>query len=245
MLDERRFDAGEVQLNYAEGPDAGPPLVLVHGGASRWQGFLPIIPALARRWHVYALDLRGHGRSGWTPNRYRLDDYTADLLAFLARCIARPAVVMGHSLGGNIALLAAVRAPQAVRAVALGDTPLVLTGMRERITATASEADQRNARAEHPHDPTAAGTALARDFDAIFAAWRPAEVLPALTCPVLFLQADAAHGGAVADDDLAGTLPLIPNARHARFPGASHALWAERPAEVQAAIEEFLATLRE
>ena len=56
MLAERRFDTGEVELNYAEGPDAGPPLVMVHGGASHWQAFETIIPALAARWHVYALD---------------------------------------------------------------------------------------------------------------------------------------------------------------------------------------------
>ncbi|HEU0026055.1 MAG TPA: alpha/beta hydrolase [Ktedonobacterales bacterium] len=244
MLAERRFDSGEVELNYAEGPDAGPPLVMVHGGASHWQGFEPIIPALAERWHVYALDLRGHGRSGWTPNRYTLDDYTADLLAFLERQVAQPAGVFGHSLGGRIALLAAARAPQAVRAVMLGDTPLSMAGMRERIVATASEADEHNARSRHPHDPTAAGTAMARDFDAIFAAWRPETVLPAVACPVLFLQADPESGGAVTDDDLAGTLQLLPDVRHARFAGVSHALWGERPGEVLATIEPFLAGMR-
>ncbi|HEY7093326.1 MAG TPA: alpha/beta hydrolase [Ktedonobacterales bacterium] len=243
MLHEDRFDTGEVALNYAEGLDAGSPLVMIHGGASRWQGFLPIIPALAADWRVYALDLRGHGRSGWTPHCYHLEDYTADLLTFLDRRVASPTVLMGHSLGGKIALLAAARAPGSVRALILGDTPLTLTGMRERITETAEEADRRNARAEQPHDPTAGGTALARDFDAVFAAWRPELVLPAITCPVLFLQADPAHGGAVSDDALAQTLPLLPDVQLVSFQGLSHGLWGDDATQVLAAIIAFLATL--
>jgi pimeloyl-ACP methyl ester carboxylesterase len=244
MLTERRFDTGEVKLNYAEGSDSGPLLVTVHGGASHWQGFEAIIPALAARWHIYALDLRGHGRSGWTPNRYTLDDYTADLLAILERRIGQTAVLFGHSLGGMIALLAAARAPQAVRAVILGDTPLVLAGLRAHITTGAVEHDAHNARSDHPHDPTVAGTAMARDFDAIFAAWRPDAILPSVSCPVLFLQADPASGGVVGDDDLAAMLPLLPNARYARFAGVSHALWGERPDDILAAVESFLAELR-
>jgi pimeloyl-ACP methyl ester carboxylesterase len=243
MIGEHRFDAGTVALNYAESPDAGPPLVLVHGGGSHWQGFLPIITALAADWHIYALDLRGHGRSGWTPERYCLDDYAADLCAFLDRQVAAPAVLMGHSLGGMIALLAAARVPLAVRAVILGDTPLSLGDMHVRTTATAAEADEHNARSDHPHDPTAGGTALARDFDAVFASWQPAAVLPAIACPVLFLQADPAHGGAVPSGDLMRLLPLFPDAGHVFFQGVSHSLWAERPTEVLAAITAFLAAI--
>lgn len=244
MLAERRFDTGEVELNYAEGPDAGPPLVMVHGGASRWQAFEAIMPALAERWHVYALDLRGHGRSGWTPNHYTLDDYTADLLAFLERQVARPAVVFAHSLGGKIALLAAGRAPQAIRAVILGDSPLLSATLRAHITPGGAEHDTHNARSDHPHDPTAAGTAMVRDFDTMFAAWRHETALPAVRCPVLFLQGDPASGGVATDDDLAATLPLLPDVRRVRFAGVSHALWGERPDEILAVVELFLAELR-
>ncbi|HEV8194442.1 MAG TPA: alpha/beta hydrolase [Ktedonobacterales bacterium] len=243
MLAEHGFDTGDVALNYAEGPDAGPPLVLIHGGGSHWQGFLPVIPALALQWHVYALDLRGHGRSDWTPPHYRLDDYVADLLAFLDRQVARPAVLMGHSLGGMIALLAASRVPHVVRAVILGDTPLTLSEMRARIGATAAEADQHNACSDHPRDPTAGGTALARDFDAVFAPWQPAAVLPTITCPVLFFHADPAHGSAVSDDARAQALQLLPDAEHVWVQGAGHGLWDERPTQVLAALAAFLAAL--
>ena len=67
MLKEQPFDTGRVTINYAEGPASGPPLVLLHGIISRWQYFLPIIPNLSIRWHIYALDFRGHGKSGRVP----------------------------------------------------------------------------------------------------------------------------------------------------------------------------------
>ncbi len=63
MLKEQSFDTGAVKINYAEGPDGGNPLVFLHGITNQWQYFLPVIPALAARWHVYALDSCGHGQS--------------------------------------------------------------------------------------------------------------------------------------------------------------------------------------
>ncbi|MGB9203882.1 MAG: alpha/beta hydrolase, partial [Terriglobales bacterium] len=74
-LVERTFDTGEVRLNYAEGPAHGPPLVLLHGLGRRWQVFLPVIPALSLRWHIFAPDLRGHGKSSHVARGYRGPQY--------------------------------------------------------------------------------------------------------------------------------------------------------------------------
>jgi pimeloyl-ACP methyl ester carboxylesterase len=123
-LKEQLFNTGEVTINYAEGPASGPPLVLLHGGSARWQAFDSIIPDLARDWHLYAPDLRGHGQSGRTSGRYRLQDYTDDMIAFLRQRLTEPAIVIGHSLGGMVALLAAAQCPTCVRAVIVGDSPL-------------------------------------------------------------------------------------------------------------------------
>jgi pimeloyl-ACP methyl ester carboxylesterase len=121
MLREKTFDTGAVALNYAEGPPAGPPLVLLHGGGSRWQAFLPLLPALTLRWHVYALDLRGHGGSGRVPGGYRPEDYVPDLMAFVEHRLGQPALLFGHSLGGWVALLAAAQLGDRVQALILGD----------------------------------------------------------------------------------------------------------------------------
>jgi pimeloyl-ACP methyl ester carboxylesterase len=133
MLKEQAFHTGTITINYAEGPSTGFPVVLLHGGSSRWQGASAIIPALAERWHVYAPDFRGHGKSSWVPGHYRLKDYVADTTAFLEHCVREPAVLFGHSLGAQVALMVAARRPQLVRAVIAGDTPFSLANLRDHI----------------------------------------------------------------------------------------------------------------
>jgi pimeloyl-ACP methyl ester carboxylesterase len=124
MLKEQAFDTGEVTLNYAEGPPSGSPLVLLHGFSRRWQDFLPLLPVLSLRWHIYAPDCRGHGKSGRVPGRYRIDDFVSDIRAFLRDVVKAPAVLFGHSLGAQFALEVAARAPESVRAVIVADIPL-------------------------------------------------------------------------------------------------------------------------
>jgi len=64
MLTEKSFDTGEIVINFAEGEAAGPPLVMLHGSSLNWQSFGEFIPTLEQSWHIYACDLRGHGKSG-------------------------------------------------------------------------------------------------------------------------------------------------------------------------------------
>jgi pimeloyl-ACP methyl ester carboxylesterase len=123
-LQEQRFHTGTVELNYAEGPPTGPPFVLLHGGSARWQYGEPLLQALAGRWHVYAPDLRGHGKSGRVSGGYRLQEYVDDIAAFLQNAVREPAVLYGHSLGGEVALTLAARYPQLTRAVIVADAPL-------------------------------------------------------------------------------------------------------------------------
>src|SRR5262245_2190138 len=97
----------------------------------RWQAWLPIMPAFADEWRVYALDHRGHGRSGHAPGHYRIVDYAADVVAFLGARVERPAVLVGHSLGAIISIAVAADAPELVRAIALEDPPIgVFTDQR-------------------------------------------------------------------------------------------------------------------
>jgi pimeloyl-ACP methyl ester carboxylesterase len=118
---EQRFDAGEVSINYAEGPENGPPLVLLHGIGRRWQIFLSLLPTLSRRWHVYALDFRGHGKSGRVARGYHGTQYGKDVVRFLEKRVAAPAVIYGHSLGGMVGMWIAANYPHLVRALILGD----------------------------------------------------------------------------------------------------------------------------
>jgi pimeloyl-ACP methyl ester carboxylesterase len=129
-VQESSFEAGGLALNLATGPAAGAPVVLLHGVTRRWQDFLPILPALAARWHVHAIDLRGHGRSGRAAGAYRVIDYVPDVVAFLRDGLAGPAIVLGHSLGAMVAAAAAAEAPGRVRALVLEDPTFAMTGHR-------------------------------------------------------------------------------------------------------------------
>ena len=72
---EQKYAASTIEVNYVEGPDNGPPMVLIHGLGSRWTAWDPVIDQFAEKWHVYAIDLRGHGDSGRVPDGYGFVDY--------------------------------------------------------------------------------------------------------------------------------------------------------------------------
>jgi pimeloyl-ACP methyl ester carboxylesterase len=129
-LVEHSFDAGEVRLNYAEGPAHGPPLVLLHGLGRRWQVFLPVIPALSLRWHIFAPDLRGHGKSSRVAGGYRGPQYADDIARLLRERVSAPAVLFGHSLGGMLGMWVAAHHTELVRALILGDNMIVAQGLR-------------------------------------------------------------------------------------------------------------------
>ena len=131
--EETFFDAKAVKLNYLDyGSSANRPLIMLHGGAWRWQEYLSLIPGLGQRWHIHVLDLRGNGRSGWVPNTYRLQDFAEDNAEFVSRLNA-PAVLVGHSIGGVIALMVAARCPDKVSALIIEDSPVSLDNYRKII----------------------------------------------------------------------------------------------------------------
>jgi pimeloyl-ACP methyl ester carboxylesterase len=123
---EHLVDLGEIRMNYAvAGSPADPALLLIPGQSESWWGYEQAMKLLADRHQVYAVDLRGQGRSTWTPGRYSLDLFGGDLVRFIDRVVGRPVVVSGLSSGGVIAAwLSAFAAPGQVRAVVYEDPPL-------------------------------------------------------------------------------------------------------------------------
>ncbi len=132
MITETLLDTGDLSLNLVSGPVGGAPLLFLHGVTRCWQDFVTLMPPLCLRWRGYALDFRGHGKSGRTPGRYRILDYAHDAAEVL-RSLREPAVVFGHSLGALVAGIVAAEVPDRVRAVVLEDPPApsVLRGLRQ------------------------------------------------------------------------------------------------------------------
>jgi pimeloyl-ACP methyl ester carboxylesterase len=128
---EQLVDLGEIRMNYAvAGDPAHPALLLIPGQSESWWGYEEVMKLLSDRYQVYAVDLRGQGRSTWTPGRYSLDLFGNDLVRFIDRVIRagqvdREVVACGLSSGGVIAAwLSAFAAPGQIRAAYYEDPPL-------------------------------------------------------------------------------------------------------------------------
>src|ERR1700744_6434369 len=97
------------EIAYREfGDGAGSGIILVHGGAAHARWWDHIAPLLASGRRVVAVDLSGHGDSG-RREKYTLDGWAGEVMAVAAHAgFAGPPVVVGHSMGGFVALRTAV-----------------------------------------------------------------------------------------------------------------------------------------
>lgn len=120
-IDEQTVDLGEIRMNYATlGDRALPALLLIPAQTESWWAYEKAMHLLANRYQVFAVDLRGQGRTTWTPGRYSLDVF-GDLVRF----ISRPTIISGLSSGGTIAAwLTAYAKPGQIRAAVFEDSAL-------------------------------------------------------------------------------------------------------------------------
>lgn len=94
-----------VTLEYAEQGDAtGIPVILLHGYTDSWRSFELVLPHLPKTLHAFALSQRGHGDSERPASGYRPSDFSADVAAFMDALKLKRAVIVGHSMGSQVAL---------------------------------------------------------------------------------------------------------------------------------------------
>jgi pimeloyl-ACP methyl ester carboxylesterase len=124
-MKELRFSAGGLALNCLDyGGEGRAPLLFLHGGSAHahWWDF--VAPAFTDRFHVLALDQRGHGDSGWPSEwQYGSRHYAADLNQIIGKWGLGVPVLVGHSMGGHNVLVYAAAHCSAVRAIVAIDTP--------------------------------------------------------------------------------------------------------------------------
>ncbi len=134
-LESRTHRGKNIPLHYMEGPSNGRPLVLLHGLTRDWRSFSVLFPQLVPRFHVFSVDLRGHGESGRVKDGYRISAMAEDVQEFLQSIVGSPAALFGHSLGAMVGMFAAADNP-AVSALIVGDsliTPSNLEAMYDPI----------------------------------------------------------------------------------------------------------------
>jgi len=132
-----------LRLHYVDwGNEGAPPLVLVHGGRDHCRNWDWVAARLRDRYHVIAPDLRGHGDSEWAVgSSYALSEYVYDLAQLIHQTGVAPVPIVGHSLGGMIALrYAGIYPDNVTRLVAIEG----LGGTREMLAkAAAKRPDER------------------------------------------------------------------------------------------------------
>jgi len=240
----------------------GPPLVLLHGLFGSARNWGAVQKALAADYRVVALDLRNHGASPHAPGMA----YAAqaeDVAETLAALGIESAVVLGHSMGGKVAMMLALTRPELVERLIVADIaprpyPPALRATVGAMQAvplhpglTRQEADLA-LRAAVPEAPIRSFLLQNLRFEATPPAWRIGLIEIAAAMPEIedfapppgarFEGPALAMAGALSPyirtEDHAAFRALFPRIGFASIPRAGHWLHAENP-------EDFLATLRE
>jgi pimeloyl-ACP methyl ester carboxylesterase len=125
---------GRIRVVEYEGPEGAPTLMLLHGlGATGRLNWLTAFADLAERYHVVAVDHRGHGQ-GISTRRFRLKDCADDVVAVADALGIEKFIAVGYSMGGPIAKLCWSRHPDRVRGLVLCATARYFTSQYPVLT---------------------------------------------------------------------------------------------------------------
>jgi len=249
-----------VKLNYLESGSGQPALVMVHGLCSNARHWDAQARAFGRRHRVIRPDLRGHGASEAPARGYSIRRFAEDVAALTRARRVRGAVILGHSMGGLVAVEAARRHRDLFKALVLVDMPAGVGGLSSAQArqsplaqsmvngAWPDAVEQLYARFfTNTRDKRLAGRITkdaGRTRQAAAAASTVALVRYALPAaakqvkqPALYIA--ASQGNARWD----ALREHIPQVQFARVVGAGHFLQLEAPDQCNAMIREFIARL--
>jgi pimeloyl-ACP methyl ester carboxylesterase len=253
----RKLVRDGVALAYEETGSGAPPLLLVHGWTCDHTFFAPQFEHFGRRHRVVAVDLRGHGESDKPRQEYTMSGFADDLAWLCGDLGVEGPVIIGHSMGGVIALELAARRPHLPIALVLLDAPVVtapafdehVRPVRERLLGSdyreamrriAADMflptdDQRNKVRIVERMALTPQHVIVSAFDGMDACDSAAA---AAACRVPILNV-ASAGGHMPDLQRFGQ--LCPQLVNGQTVGAGHFHQLEVPDQVNAMIERFLA----
>ena len=244
-----------IALGYADAGGGEPPVLLVHGWGTDRQLLQPLFAYLQRSHRVVSVDLRGHGESDAPEQAYTVQGYADDVAFLAAELGLEKPVVIGHSMGGLIALDVAARygdrisaavileamvaAPES-RVAGLGPVlagvrtegyRAVLTGLMNYLTGPHFDAAERarlvRTVTSCPQHVLVSAMEDMLAFDSAAAAAR-------VTCPLLYLGTSTTYA------DLDRLRQLCPQLVTGQLVGCGHYFPLEVPEQLNAMVGRFL-----
>ena len=227
--------------------DDRPPLLLLHGGfMSIATSFGQMLPRLAARRRVVAVEQQGHGHTADVDRPLTFEQEADDTVAALAYLGVAQADVFGYSDGGNVALGLAIRHPELVRKLAIAGTNVtndgLVPGIYEFTAGMTPEMlgdelrEMYEAEAPRPEDWPVL-VAKIRQQVVELKGWTP-EQLRGIAAPTLVVIGDA---DIVRPEHALELVRLIPQAHLAVLPMRDHLEFGTRPEWLLAMLEEFFA----
>lgn len=245
---------------YFQSAGAGEPLVLLHGLGASSADWEYQVPELAQHFQVIVPDFRGHGASD-RAGEYGVERFAADTWQLLDRLKLSKVTLVGHSMGGAVAMQMALDQPARVARLVLTNTlpsfrtdtvakrAMVWTRLLLMGLLGPRRLSEVMTRRLYPHPDQAALRAKVARRNAsndrsvylstirALTQWSVRERLAALVMPVLVLASEHDY---FRSEDTAPFVAALPNARLQRFAGARHGLPLERPEAFNRAVLDFL-----
>jgi pimeloyl-ACP methyl ester carboxylesterase len=245
------------------GAEGSPTLLLIHGGGAHTGWWHLLTPLLEDEWRAVAIDLSGHGGDSDRRPEYALEHWVEEVVA-VAEAIGDPNLVLvGHSMGGGVALATAALAPTLPRGVALLDSAVWWPGLMRlegKVRPTVYPTREAAIAAFRLMPPQPVISRAAEEWLAPMSIaprdggwtwkWDPAalhsfdsaavrELLPRVRCPVVEIiggESDlvTAEAMEMLEEEMRTPVPCI------EVPGAYHHVILDRPAEVAAALAPYL-----
>lgn len=253
--------ANGIGIHYLRTGGDKPPLIALHGLLGSGACWTPVARSLERDYDVVMPDARGHGKSSAPPHGYLYPDLANDVIGLIEGLGLAEPVILGHSMGGMTAAVAARRLGAAIRAIVLADPTFispewqreayesdVLQRHRQLLEST-KDAVLADLRLRHPYRSSEllehmADARLATRVSAFEVLTPPnpdyRELVSRIRVPILLVTGDK---GIVSIDTARELQELNQRLRHERIPEAGHGLPFDQPDGLAAAIQSFLGSM--
>ena len=256
-----RLAAG-LRVHYAErGDRTGEAIIFLHGYADSWFSFSRVLPLLSPSYHAFAPDQRGHGDSDKPRCCYTVDDFAADVDAFMEAVGIEEAVLVGDSSGGLIAQRVALSSPHCVSRLLLIGSPTTLVN-NEAVIKAGEEMlaleepippevvrEFQESTVHHPVPEEFLAAAVSESLKVPARVWRDymegvlltvddTARLGEIAAPTLILWGE--RDALLPREEQERRAAAIPDARLKVYPDTGHAVAWERPEWVVRDLEEFM-----